>query len=375
MAPFKSSLARSVGKLLGVQTDNDLDLRGEGQSSRVPPDPIITGPFTISGGTVLTPGNGNKYHVFTSPGNLTLAAGPGCSGTVNMFIIAGGGGGGIINPAGEGYGGLAGGGGGGIVYATSYDLYGTYGTPKSYPVVVGSGGGPGAAGSAGVQGGTSSIDLLLVGAPSGAAIPISAVGGGGGAGESSGGTGGAGGNGGGGVQSNVGGTLTAPPNSPIYPLAPGTITVYGNPGHTDTSIYGSGGGGSGAGGLGEKPSADGVNYGGDGGAGLAVPSYPGPLIAPATPNPGVFGPIVGPTGLYAGGGGGACYRNGYGDDGDAGPGGGGYGGTGRSASGTPLGKDGVPATGGGGGGGAGQPAGGSGGTGGPGIVIVSYPIE
>jgi hypothetical protein len=334
---------------------------------------LSSGPFTITGGTVLTPGNGSKYHVFLTPGTLNVTPGSGSNGIVNMFIVAGGGAGGTAGGGGD-YAGPAGGGAGGVVYATSYQIYGTGIGPITYPVTVG----PGAAaasGSAGGTGGSSSIDLTLSGAPSTAAIPIQAMGGGGGANWSSPPyVGRSGGNGGGGTSTQVGGSLTAPPNSPVYPLCPGTVTVYGNAGHQTTAIYGAGGGGSGAGGVGEPPSGDGTNHGGDGGAGQPFPAYPGPLIAPATPNPGVFGPVVGPTGLYAGGGGGACYRNNYAPDGNAGPGGGGYGGTGRSASGPPLGRTGVPATGGGGGGGAGLPSGVTGGNGGQGIVIVSYTI-
>ena len=34
MSPLKSSLARSVGRLLGVQKDTDLSLRGDVQTTR-----------------------------------------------------------------------------------------------------------------------------------------------------------------------------------------------------------------------------------------------------------------------------------------------------------------------------------------------------
>ena len=37
MAPIKSSLAKSVSKLLGVYKDTDLSLRGATQISRKPP--------------------------------------------------------------------------------------------------------------------------------------------------------------------------------------------------------------------------------------------------------------------------------------------------------------------------------------------------
>ena len=47
MAPIKSSLARTVGKLLGVSKDTDLSLRGDVQSTR-----FITIPFVASGGNL-----------------------------------------------------------------------------------------------------------------------------------------------------------------------------------------------------------------------------------------------------------------------------------------------------------------------------------
>ena len=50
MAPIKSSLARSVGKLFGVQQDSDLSLRGQTQSSRVPPPAITPWTFAMFGG-------------------------------------------------------------------------------------------------------------------------------------------------------------------------------------------------------------------------------------------------------------------------------------------------------------------------------------
>ena len=67
MAPFKSSLAKSAGKLFGVFNQQDLSLRGATQSLRTPPPPpppgqwtadatlqatsVYTAPHTSSGGT------------------------------------------------------------------------------------------------------------------------------------------------------------------------------------------------------------------------------------------------------------------------------------------------------------------------------------
>ena len=326
----------------------------------------VAGPFTVTGGdTVLTPGNGNKYHVFISSGSLVVTPGPGMDGTINALILAGGGSGGKSGPS---YAGSAGGGAGGAIYLSSYQIYGASGGPVSYPVTVG----PGAAAQTsdeqrGTNGSDSVIDFSpFSDGPSTAQIALTAKGGGGGATSGSGTPGSAlaGGNGGGGAQTNQGGGLTAPPNSPVY--RPGTVTLYGNAGHTGTSIYGSGGGGSGNGGAGEAPSADGTNSGGDGGAGVAIPAYPGPLIGPGIPvseRPD-FQNQVGPTGLYGGGGGGANYRMNHGSQGSGGPGGG------ANAN-----NNGYIYTGGGGGGGYASPTNGDGGAGGKGLVIVSYAIS
>ena len=61
MAPFKSSLARSAGKLFGVFKEADLSLRGGVQSSRVPPPP------SVSGGTIVSDGTA-RYNIFTTSG-------------------------------------------------------------------------------------------------------------------------------------------------------------------------------------------------------------------------------------------------------------------------------------------------------------------
>ena len=50
MAPFKSSLARSAGKLLGVFKEADLSLRGATQTDRVPPPTEFTSLFAMFGG-------------------------------------------------------------------------------------------------------------------------------------------------------------------------------------------------------------------------------------------------------------------------------------------------------------------------------------
>jgi len=140
MAPIKSSLAKSVGKLLGVFKDTDLSLRGHVQSTR-----HIVPPFSASGGNLangLEPGNGYTYHTFGTNGDFVVS---GSAGTVDILIVAGGGAGG--NDRGGG------GGAGGIVHHSQLTL--DIGT---YPVVVGDGGAqPGTDGSQGADGTDSSF--------------------------------------------------------------------------------------------------------------------------------------------------------------------------------------------------------------------------
>ena len=108
MAPIKSSLARTVGKLLGVYKDTDLSLRGNVQSTRTPP---IIPPVEASGGTEITSGD-NKYHVFlgSSEQNFSVTT----SGACEILVVAGGGSGGYF------YG--CGGGAGGIVHAPNFPV-------------------------------------------------------------------------------------------------------------------------------------------------------------------------------------------------------------------------------------------------------------
>ena len=80
MAPIKSSLVRTVGKLFGVSKDTDLSLRGHVQETR-------RLPFSASGGSAeLTPGDGYKYHFFTSDDDFTCTQPV----SVDYIVIAGG---------------------------------------------------------------------------------------------------------------------------------------------------------------------------------------------------------------------------------------------------------------------------------------------
>jgi hypothetical protein len=333
MAPFKSTLARSVGKLLGVFSERDLSLRGATFSSR-----YVVPPFTATGGTKITSGS-NVYHVFISNQNFVVA-----SGTNNIELLVVGGGGGTSGTY------QGGGGGGGIAYGPSVLV-----SSGTYAVVVGDGGATietPAQGNASTPGNNSSIVL-----PAGT---ITGLGGGTGtidAFQNSATTYIPGGSGGGNGDDNDGqaGDATQP-GQPNFGVG---ILHYGNPGHGPPSgnapggsADGGGGGGAGAGG---GPSHSDSRNGGNG---QSFTNFPGPVLAPALPTPDQsrFTTAVGPTGLFGGGGTGARGPT-------AGVPGGGGGGE------TPgTGGDGRNYTGGGGGG----VVGGIGGTGGKGIVIVKY---
>ena len=85
MAPFKSSLSRSGSKLLGVFRDRDTSLRGYTQTVRTPQ------PFSASGGDQngIAPGNGYKYHTYTSTGPATFTISSGFK-EVEILIVGGG---------------------------------------------------------------------------------------------------------------------------------------------------------------------------------------------------------------------------------------------------------------------------------------------
>ena len=268
-------------------------------------------PFSATGGNVsaLEPGNGYKYHTFTSPGTFTVT-----SGNKNLeFLVVGGGGAG-----GQGAGG---GGAGGLVYSSSYPI-----TPGPYSVTVGPGGPVNA-----VAGSDSS---LVIGGNT-----ITGKGGGGGPGGS--GSGGAGGSSGG------------PATQPAQPTFGCLVLNYGNAGGNAPGVNdGAGGGGADGGGT--------PGNGGPGGAGRQYPQFTGPLI-------GV--PSLAPLSGYFAGGGGGCFRDGS----PGGTGGFGGGGNGTTGFPVPGGNATTNSGGGGGGGGTQSGVGNSpGGSGGSGIVIIRY---
>lgn len=292
--------------------------------------------YSATGGDLanaLVPGNGYKYHTFSSPGTFVVNSGPI---PVEILVVGGGGGGG------PSYGG--GGGAGGLVYGPSITL-----NPGTYPVTVGGGGGAQTAGTASSFG---------AGTPS----PIVALGGGaGGVAEASApGNGGSGG-GAGGSSSTV--FIGSPGTQPTQPN-PIAVLQYGNPGGNQFggANIGAAGGGGGAGSAGQAGPAPGAGPGGVGGNGRQYSQFSGPLIGAPSLNP--------LNGYFAGGGGGGIVGPPLGPTapgGAGGLGGGGNGGKDPTGAGTP----GAQYSGGGGGGGGYPPVAGL--PGGSGIVIIRYP--
>lgn len=303
--------------------------------------------FSSTGGNIIpssVSGNGFTYHVFLQPDVFTIATNT----NIDILVIGGGGSGGST---------LAGGGGaGGIIRHPALPVVST----TSYLVGVGTGG-------ASHQSAAPTSVAGNDGFPSTFGSPVetflTALGGGSGGAYA--GTGFNGGSGGGGGNHPViynGGSATQPTQP--QPATPGYVQ-YGNPGFAGASNANIGGGGGGAGSGG--PITSGIA---NGGSGQPFPSFAYPIIQTGIPVPlqPTFGPAVGPTGLY-GGGGGAGARSGY-TAGSGGPGGGGNGNSAGAAN------DGVDGTG-GGGGSAGYPDGGTpiyNGAGGDGIVIIRYQI-
>ena len=300
-----------------------------------------------TGGTAVEPGNGYVYHVFTSSGAIVSDPGgdiPGWEGLVG----AGGGSGGPY----------FGGGGGAGGYRTRSPNAGPLSSPLALTLTTSPTSitvGDGESSSGGARGANSSLG------------PISCTGGGGGeVGGGGGGGGTTGGSGGGGGPTNGGGTHPGFAGN----ASPGYTPPQGNPGgtgyHLGTYPSGGGGGAGSAGGDGPNPGP-----GGPGGNGYPNPDFAAPHVAPALTDAGIpstevtlFTNAVGPTGLYAGGGGGISGNN---VDGTGGPGGGGQ-------TGTPNGTisgGGINYTGGGGSGM--RPANGTHiRAGGKGIVIIRY---
>ena len=362
MAPLRSTFARSASKLLGVFREGDLSLRGFASASRFQVSMSVSGGNAADG---LEPGNGYKYHTFTTPGTLSIS---GTAEALEVLMVAGGGGGGAANSP-SGTDGGAGGGAGGLIYVPGYTF-----SPGNHPIVIGDGGSgaplpstPGGADIASQKGGNTTWGNLLT-----------AIGGGGGGSGPTGGPanthnpfGSGGGQGGGGSGPHP----TDHKGQGYQPGAPQNIPApnyqqFGNPGgNADNAGPHSGAGGGGAGGVGGTGNDPAQRLGG---LGKQYPQFAGPLIGLPALNPlnGYFG------GGGAGGGGGPGGDPSITHGADRAGGG-----ASNGSGGTPLaGQPAVDYTGSGGGGGSGRwdpnhnGVMGPGGDGGNGIVIVRYQV-
>ena len=293
-------------------------------------------PFSATGGTKI-PSGSNIYHVFLSDQDFEVH-----SGTKNIELLVVGGGGATAGDY------TGGGGAGGVAYGPSVSV-----SAGTYPVVIGAAGAqtptqtgnpssPGGISSIvlpagtirGLGGGTGTIDAFQTG-------PADFINGGSGAGN-------------GDDNSSNSGDATQP-GEPNFGIG---IVHYGNPGYGPPSgnAPGADADGGGGGGAGEGGGASHTDRR-EGGAGQPFPNFPAPVIAPALPSPVMpyWTPVVGPTGIFAGGGTGA-----------KGPstrtaGGGGGGESNLNA---------IQFTGGGGGGNNSD----TGGNGGKGIVLIRYEV-
>ena len=278
-------------------------------------------PISATGGTTSTPGNGYKYHFFTSPGTFTVSEAGNRGGTIDFLLIGGGGGGG--NDDGGG------GGAGGYVENTGHLI-----TAQGYPITIG-GGGPG--GGSGQDGTT--------GTPS-TGFSATAFGGGGGADST--GNGKDGGSGGG-AYSNQNGREVGDGNG--YPGP----NQQGFPGGVNPQpVQPSAGGGGGAGGAGTHNLETGDQPGGNGGIGKAA--FSGDTGIPSS-----YGEAGPSPGRWFAGGGAGGGRTPAASQGGVGGGG-------------SLGNAGDTNTGGGGAGGNGGIQDRSGKAGGSGICIVRYQV-
>ena len=306
------------------------------------------GGLQVSGGTLVPEGvtsGSYTYYGFTASGALTIT-GSG-SKSFDILVVAGGGQGGNA-PPGNGSGGA---GGGGVAYLPNINL-----SAGTYPVTVGDGGSGATYPSAANRGDDSSF------ATSPNPYYILAKGGGGGATQGAGDSYVPGGSSAGGVPGTTR-TATQGPQNSHNP----NISNYGNVGAGGGGLAPGGwGGGGGAGGAGSPGPA---GKGGAGGNGQPFPAFPAPVVEPLIPSPArpTWTPAVGPTGLFAGGGGGGSW-NSTGTSPAGGTGGGGNGDRGNAGS-IPVGGDpGIEFTGGGGGGGG--PGRSPGFSGGKGIVLL-----
>ena len=262
MAPFKSSLAKSAGKLFGVFREADLSLRGATQTTRYVVPPLLVG-TTNSDST--NPGGSFKYITWIVDGSFTIGNGPA---SVNYLLVGGGAEGAQQNAGGSNgtpstaLGLTAYGGGSGRYYqaGASYDGYG------------GSGGGGGGGGSP-----TTSLGNKVTGTNTDIAAPLSPQGNPGGSAPTI--YGGAGGGGAGAAGPNAPGNTSKQPGAIGAAAMGGDAnfpTSYGTAGPSSGRWFAAGGGGAG----GTPHGAGGAQPVGGGGAGkTSTPSATGNAVA------------------------------------------------------------------------------------------------
>lgn len=361
--PFKSTLGKTVGRLLRVGRTKDLSaqptannaLSNQLNSSYVrqvyPTNYDPTAPFSASGGTKYSY-NSKWIHVFTSPGELITTDGQ----TVLECFVVGGGGGGSGSLGG-------GGGGGGYRAVNTPTAIGQYGVQ----ITVGAGAVADPTAPEGNKGSDSTISYKPTHPNPTLAGNNIIVASGGGRGRREGvpytdSDGGSGGGGSRGTPDYAGASSVASPDG----ISP---TAQGNSGGACPALYhGSGGGG---GGTGNGGNGSGAN-GGTGGTGVQAPA----TFRDPTNTYGTSGPS-GNFWFAGGGGGGGWVPTG----GSPAAGGAGGGGTGNANGSTPpnqpagTGTAGLVNTGGGGGGGCSNTPNVHATAGGSGIVMIAYPTS
>lgn len=237
--------------------------------------------YSATGGTILEPGNGYKYHFFTTSSTPGFEFG-GIPTTIDYIVIGGGGGGGGTGWA------ASGGGGAGGFRAGSSTI-----TEGSYPIVIGDGGAGGDSNSNGSY--SEFFGIRSEGGGKGGYTIEGTPGGSGGGGSQYGAPGD------GGLGNRVAGTTTPVPQQG-YPGGEGNPSI--SPG-----TYGGGGGGGGGAGF---------NFNSSGNGGVGLSAFSGDSGIP--PSYGTPGPTPGR--WFAGGGGaGRFVTSGAGGLGGAGGGG------------------------------------------------------
>ena len=259
---------KALGNLLNLENRFTRALPNDSTGARGERAPS----FSVTGGNQNTntgdaPGNGYKYHVFTSPGTLTVTGGS--SKDIQFLVVGGGGGGGYGNGGGAGAGGLRTNDPNvpsEMKVTTTVTL-----NPGSYAIGVGTGGNSSNCPYDHRIGENSSIGSLVVASGGGGGGPWSPTD------NEPKGDGGSGG----GSEPHSGSSVNSPDS-----LSPDKQGYNGGTAN-------GGGGGGGAGGQGSSAT---------GGPKLSCPAYSSPIIHPICPMPSAWQTYVGSGGAYAGGG-------------------------------------------------------------------------